>query len=113
MIDRGANCTLSTLKAPARYTVPGTNVRTNVKIAGQGKGQATASTTKLTMPITFENGERVEVPDVYDSPESRKFLVDENNLYNSYGIVVDTAKRQLRFPSGSTAPLHTRGDHRF
>lgn len=113
MMDRGANCKLSTLMHPARYAVPGTLQPTNVRVNGQGKGQATASTTKLSMPIVFENSERIALDEVYDSPDSRKFLIDENDLYNTHGIWVDTPKEQLCFPSGSTVPLYTRGDHRF
>ncbi len=113
LVDRGANVNVGVLPGAGRYARPGSMVPVNASINGQGKSQATTCSAKYALPIIFEDGTPLELGEVYDSPGSRKFLLDENRLATDHGIEVRTLEQCLLFPDGHRVPLHTRGDHRF
>ena len=113
MLDRGANCHVGTLGGAERYADEVTPV--SARVGGQGKGQFTSVSQRYSCSPFFENGEQATLDRVYDSPESSKFLINENVLCSKLGIVCDTEKQQLRWiKSGKTQALYTRGaDPRF
>ena len=87
MIDRGANCTISTIPGITRYA---TNVRyTDAQIGGQGIGQSTTSNSVFSLTATLPSGFKFDIENVYDSPGSRKMLMNEMYLWKAHKMKVD------------------------
>ena len=112
MLDSGTNCHVGVLPSAARYT--SSYSPCSGSIGGQGKGQATQIAGKMdTAPFVFETGKHAALEEVYDSPGSRKFLLDEVALYKQMGARVNLDTNKLEFKDGSEpVPLYQRGDHR-
>ena len=114
MMDSGANCDLSVVPNMCRYAAPGTYTQCGGQIGGQGKGQSTTVLGRAPLPFYFETGKPHELPRVYDSPQSRKMLIDQIKLHIDFGIKVDVDRKVLTFTDGSPdVPLYNRGDHRL
>ena len=115
MLDSGTNCNLMNIEGLSRYAVPGSvEPLTGVSINGQGAGQATSTTARMSLPLTFQNGSQLTMTKCYESPSSRKPLIYQNVLFAEYGLYVDMPTKSLKgFKDGSSVPLFTRGDHRL
>ena len=115
MLDSGTNCTAAKLESCARYAEPGSVEQLEgVSIGSQGVGQSTPVTMRCTLPIEFENGTSIPIDNSYDSPSSKKFLLDQNWLFYKHGLTVCLRTKTLTgFKDGSSVPLFHRGDHRL
>ena len=116
LLDSGANCNISVLGNAKRFSSPDAYQPMTTSIGGQGKGHTTAVHGRTSLPLAFEHGHRFPdqgLSDVYDSPMSRKMILDQNTLYYTHGIKVDLTLKALVFSDGSTEPLYHRGDNRL
>ena len=115
MLDSGTNCTAAKIDSCGRYARPGSICKLEgVSIGSQGVGQSTPTSMRCTLPLEFENGNSIDVDNSYDSPGSKKTLIDQNWLFYKHGLYVDMPTRSLKgFKDGSSVPLFHRGDHRL
>ena len=78
MLDSGATCEVSNIPGCARYAHSVTRV--NANIGSQGKGQSTASSERYELTGFAGEGAEIHLEKLYDSPDSRKCLINQNGL---------------------------------
>ena len=107
LIDRGSQVDLINIANAARYASHTAPV--DVRISSQGKGQHTIVDRVHQVDGVLPGGHTLRLQ-LLDSPDSRKPILNEQNLWRTHGCFVDTPSARLIVPDGSRVQLVLKPD---